>query len=283
MKFRGRVIEGQKLARTLGAPTANLSFSQRPKIKDGVWLVRVRFDGNEYGGILHAGIRQTDKKWMIEIHIVEFSGELLDKILEIETIEFVRETMKFLALSSLKLQIQQDVIMARKFFIREKIRTHWDSLSAEERKNLSTSAVKQVAALPEFQSAKVVYAFAPDKYEIDFVQELCSVFPKKQFAFPFVREWDMKFHVSQYEDMTVGNFKILEPANDTPAPSPDLILIPAVAAAMTGERLGRGGGYYDEFLSKVDAPTLCVLPEWAVLKDIPFDARDQRVGKVIGI
>jgi len=283
MKFRGRVIEGQKLARTLGAPTANLSFSQRPKIKDGVWLVRVRFDEHEYGGILHAGSRQTDKKWMIEVHIVEFSGELLDKILEIETIEFVRETMKFLALSSLKLQIQQDVLIARKFFIREKMRRHWDNLSTEERKDLSTLAVKQVSALPEFLSAKVIYAFAPDKHEIDFVQELCSAFSKKQFAFPFVRGWDMKFHVSKYEDMTVGNFKILEPTNDTSAPSPDLILVPAVAAAITGERLGRGGGYYDEFLSQVDAPTICILPEWAVLIDIPFEARDERVGKVIGV
>jgi 5-formyltetrahydrofolate cyclo-ligase len=93
----------------------------------------------------------------------------------------------------------------------------------------------------------------------------------------------MKFHVSQYEDMTVGNFKILEPVNDTPAPSPDLVFVPAVAAAMTGERLGRGGGYYDEFLSQVDAPTICVLPEWAVLADVPFEGRDQRVGKIIGV
>ena len=283
MKFRGRVIEGQKLARALGAPTANLSFSQRPKIKDGVWLVRVRFNGNEYGGILHAGIRQTDKQWMIEVHILEFAGELVDTVLEIETIEFVRETMSFLALSALKLQIQQDIRVAQKFFIREKIRAHWDSLSSEKREKLSISAVKQVSALPEFQSAEVIHAFAPDGYEIDFVQELCSVFPEKQFAFPFVRGWDMKFYISKYEDMSVGNFKILEPSTGILAPSPELILVPAVAAATTGERLGRGGGYYDEFLSQVDAPTVCVLPEWAVVSDIPFESRDQRVGKVIGV
>ncbi len=283
MKFRGCVIEGQKLARTLGTPTANLLFSQRPKIKDGVWLVRVRFDGNEYGGVLHAGIRQTDKQWAIEVHVLDFSDNLLDKILEIETVKFVRDTMKFSALSALKLQIQQDVIVAQKFFIREKIKNYWNKLSSEERKKLAISAVEQVSALSEFQLAEVIYAFAPDKYEIDFVQELCSQFPKKQFAFPFVRDWNMKFYISKYENMMMGNFKILEPLTDFPAPSPDLMFVPAVAVATTGERLGRGGGYYDEFLCKVDVPTICVLPKWAVLSDIPFEAHDQRVGKIIGV
>ncbi len=283
MKFRGRVIVGQKLARTLGAPTANLSFSQRPKIKDGVWLVRVRFDEKEYGGILHAGIRQTDKQWALEVHILDFSGDLLEQILEVETIEFIRETMKFSALPALAAQIRLDVIKARKFFIREKIRARWDKLSDDERGQLERSAVEGVSSLSAFQSAKVIYVFAPDAREINFVQELCSRFPEKQFAFPFVRGRNMKFYISKYEDLVMGNYKILEPSTEILAPNPDLVLVPAVAVAKTGERLGRGRGYYDRFLSNMDASTVCVLPEWAVLKDIPFDAHDQRVGKVIGV
>jgi 5,10-methenyltetrahydrofolate synthetase len=283
MKFRGRVIEGQKLARTLGAPTANLSFSQRPKIKNGVWLVRVRFSGTEYGGILHAGIRNTDKQWALEVHVLDFDGDLVGKILEIETIEFVRETMRFSAISALSAQIKLDMILAQKFFIREKIRLHWDSLLNEERNQLAKSAVEQISILPEFQSSKMIYIFAPDKREISFVQELCSLFPEKQFAFPFVRGWDMKFYISLYEELVSGKFEIQEPVPENLAGEPDLILVPAVAAATTGERLGRGGGYYDEFLSKTKVPTICILPKWAVLPKIPFEARDQRIGKVIGV
>ena len=283
MKFRGRVIEGQKLARTLGVPTANLSFSQRPKIKEGVWLVRVRFSEKEYGGVLHAGVRQTEERWTLEVHILDFSGELLDQVLEIETIQFVRDTMKFSALSALEAQIKSDLLIARKFFIREEIRSHWNMLSPEERERSALSAVTVMSGLPEFQLAQTVYVFAPDNTEIGFVQELCSRFPGKQFAFPYVRGWDMKFYISSYDDLSPGNLNILEPLPKNLAPKPDLILVPAVAAAKTGERLGRGGGFYDAFLSKMDVPTICILPEWAVVENIPFDARDQRVGRVIGV
>jgi 5,10-methenyltetrahydrofolate synthetase len=283
MKFRGRVIEGQKLARTLGVPTANLSLPQRPQIKDGVWLARVSFDGKIYGGILHAGVRQTDKQWALEVHLLEFDGELLGKVLEVETVKFLRETKRFNALSALKAQIHLDVIEARKFFLRETIRTHWEKTFDAEREALAEKAFEEVSNLSVFQSSSVIYAFAPDALEINYVQKLCSKFPEKQFAFPYVRAWDMKFYISQYEDLVPGNFNILEPLPEVLASKPDLILVPAQAAAFTGERLGRGGGYYDVFLSDKDIPTVCVLPEWAVLKDLPSDARDQRVGKVIGV
>ncbi len=283
MKFRGRVIEGQKLARTLGVPTANLFLKQKPNIKDGVWVARVSFEGEQYGAVVHAGVRQTDKQWALEVHILEFDGDLLGKILEVETVKFLRETMKFEALSSLKAQIYSDVGEARKFFLRETIRNRWENTSDEERRIMAERAFAEVSRLPQFQSTQVVYAFAPDSLEINYVQKLCSKFPEKQFAFPFVRGWDMKFYLSQYEDLVPGNLNILEPVPEVLAPKPDLILVPAQAASLTGERLGRGGGYYDEFLSKINIPTVCVLPEWAVLKNIPVDGHDQRVGKVIGV
>jgi 5-formyltetrahydrofolate cyclo-ligase len=153
----------------------------------------------------------------------------------------------------------------------------------KEREQLATIAIERISELPEFQSATVVYLFAPDTREINFVQELCSKFIHKIYAFPRVEGKKIQFFVSKFEDLKRGKFDIFEPVSDIPASSPDLILVPAVAAAITGERLGRGGGYYDAFLSNVDAPTVCVLPEWAVLNDVPFESHDQRVGKVIGV
>lgn len=283
MKFRGRVIEGQKLARTLGVPTANVFLAQRPKIKEGVWLVRVRFQEKEYGGILHAGKRHTDKKWTLEVHLLDFSGDLLDQILEIETIVFLRKTMQFSALSALEAQIKDDVMLAQKFFLREKIRAHWNTLSWRDREALSESALAFISDFPAFQAAKTVYIYSPDQHEINFVQKLCSMFYQKQFAFPFIREGKMHFAVSFYEDLVIGNFNLLEPLHKDLAPAPDLIIVPAVAAAKTGERLGRGGGFYDAFLSKTDVSTICILPKWAVLETIPVNSRDQRVGKVVGV
>jgi 5-formyltetrahydrofolate cyclo-ligase len=195
----------------------------------------------------------------------------------------VRETKRFDSLFALKSQIHLDVVHARKFFIRETIRVHWDMLPQTEREQLSKSAVARVSELPEFQSSTFVYLFAPDTREINFVQQLCSEFNDKIYAFPRIEEKKINFYSSRFEDLREGKFRILEPVGDVSASSPDLILVPAVAAAITGERLGRGGGFYDAFLAQVDAPTVCVLPEWAVLNDVPFEAHDQRVGKVIGV
>ncbi len=282
MKFRGRVIEGQKLARELGAPTANLSMPQHPKVRDGVWMVRVRFDGNEYGGLMHVGARPTvDNQWSLEVHILKFSGDLLGKVLEVETVSFLREIVKFDSIANLAAQIKYDIVLARKFFIREQVRLTWGMTSEEERQRMAATAFGKVTESEEFQEAKMVYVYAPDPFEIHFVQEMCTRFSGKTYAFPKVEGKKMKFFVAKFEELKVGKFNILEPLMEQPAPNADLIIVPAVAAAKTGERLGRGGGFYDQFLCSISAPTICVMPEFARVDDLPVEGHDVRADRVI--
>lgn len=282
MKFRGRVIEGLKLARELGAPTANLSMPKHPNVREGVWLVRVRFDDDEYNGLMHLGHRPTtDGKWSVEVHVLDFSGDLMDKVLEVETVEYLRDIVKFSAVSALAMQIKEDIAKARKFFIREKVRLMWGKISKDYRGVLAQDALDKISELSEFQDANVVYVYAPDPFEIPFVQELCAIFSAKKYAFPKVEQKRMKFYVSKFEDLKAGKFNILEPLSDEVAPSPDLIIVPAVAASAAGERLGRGGGFYDQFLCSADAPTVCVLPEFARVEGLPVEGHDVGVDKVI--
>lgn len=93
----------------------------------------------------------------------------------------------------------------------------------------------------------------------------------------------MPFFVVEWGNLRPGKFGILEPPAEGRTPPPDFVIVPAVAAALTGERLGRGGGFYDQFLCSNPAPTICVLPEWAVLSEIPTEAHDQRVDRVIDV
>ena len=72
-----------------------------------------------------------------------------------------------------------------------------------------------------------------------------------------------------------------------------LVLVPAVAADEEGNRLGRGRGYYDQFLNSESSPceggvrggftTLSVMPNFAVVENIPVEEHDQALDEVISI
>lgn len=278
------MVEGQKLAAQFGVATANLDVPRPPQLREGVWLVRVRDKKNEWNGLLHFGHRvSTDGEFSIEVHLFDESAELYGEILEVETLKFLRETQKFRSPESLFSQIRLDCVRAQKFFLRERIMEKWATVTVGERDQLTDRAVAAVGKLPEFVAAETVFVFAPDDREIDFVQKLCAKFSEKKWAFSRVGERGMQFFVSKWEDLRPGKFGILEPPEVEMAGVPDLVIVPAVAAARSGERLGRGGGFYDQFLCTNSAPTICVLPEWAVLSEIPVESHDERVDRVIGI
>nr|WP_211176167.1 bifunctional riboflavin kinase/FAD synthetase [Brasilonema sp. UFV-L1] len=122
----GPVIKGQQLGRTIGFPTANL---QLPKDKflpcHGVYAVRVLIvdetpDNSEniYLGVMNIGHRPTVNGMYesVEIHLLDWSGNLYGKKLIVQLEKFLRPEQKFSSLEALKTQIQQDCDVARAFF-----------------------------------------------------------------------------------------------------------------------------------------------------------------------
>jgi riboflavin kinase/FMN adenylyltransferase len=112
-ELSGRVIEGQKLGRTLGFPTANLHFADMQLPKDGVWLVEVN---SQLRGVANLGVRPTvdGRKRSLEVHLLNFSGDLYGQILRIRFIQFIREERKFSSIEGLREQIATDVLEAQK-------------------------------------------------------------------------------------------------------------------------------------------------------------------------
>ena len=109
----GTVIEGRKLGRKLGFPTANLQLGKLQAPKDGVWAVVV--DGDR-PGVANLGMRPTvaGQERLLEVHLFDFSGDLYGKTIRVRFVKHLREEMKFGSLEELQDQISRDVIEARK-------------------------------------------------------------------------------------------------------------------------------------------------------------------------
>jgi len=64
-------------------------------------------------------------------------------------------------------------------------------------------------------------------------------------------------------------------------PQLDLLIIPAMAVDTVGNRLGRGGGYFDRFLSEATAPVAAVVFEDEVLEKLPTEPHDMPVNYAV--
>ena len=123
-QVKGIVIEGRKLARNLGFPTANFLPKKdliRPKF--GVYKVNFLIDQKKsipqkYPAILNFGVKptisQNEKNYptqqpLFEVHIPNFNQDIYGKKITVEFLEFIREEKKFPSILELKQQIIKDV------------------------------------------------------------------------------------------------------------------------------------------------------------------------------
>lgn len=122
----GTVIQGQQIGRTIDFPTANLQLPPDKFLpRKGVYAVSITQVGdtpdttNHLGfGVMNIGNRPTvdGKTTTVEVHLLNYSGDLYNQKLSVEVQEFLRPEQKFPSLASLKTQIQQDVQNAKIFF-----------------------------------------------------------------------------------------------------------------------------------------------------------------------
>lgn len=114
----GTVIQGRQLGRTMGFPTANLRVYNEQLPPDGVWAVEVTLEnGGLHLGAGNLGMRPTvegaDGDRMLEVHLLDYTGDLYGQDMEVRFLELIRGEQKFDSLDALKIQIQKDVILCR--------------------------------------------------------------------------------------------------------------------------------------------------------------------------
>ena len=113
----GPVQHGDKLGRTIGFPTANLTLGAYLRPRYGIYAVKGRLaDGRVLEGAANVGIRPTfdPPKELLEPHFFDFSGDLYDQVIEVEFHHFIRPEAKFDSVEAMMQQIARDCDEARR-------------------------------------------------------------------------------------------------------------------------------------------------------------------------
>jgi len=108
----GKVVEGNKLGRTIGFPTANISLTFPEKLvpKNGVYAVLVKVAQNQYQGMMNIGYRPTisESALTLEVHIFEFEEDIYNQYITVFFVKYLRDEQKFDSVEDLKQQLYID-------------------------------------------------------------------------------------------------------------------------------------------------------------------------------
>ena len=110
--FEGEVIDGDKLGRTLGYPTANLKNTDEEKIVlgDGIYAVYAQVDRKDHKGMMSIGFRPTvnGKRRVTEVNLFEFDEQIYGKTIRVSVKKYLRSEVKFDSLDALTEQLHRD-------------------------------------------------------------------------------------------------------------------------------------------------------------------------------
>jgi len=179
-------------------------------------------------------------------------------------------------------------ILLKKKELRTRMKTALLALSDEERREYSERICTHLVTSPLWTAYPSIAMFAGDRTEPDLLPLLDRTDAPALF-FPKVRaehvlEW---YRITDQSQLEPGAYGLLEPSDGLKPAVLDqeqvLLFIPGRAFSRTGERLGRGGGYYDRLLAKIQDKTRIIgvgfsfqLCEW-----VPCQPHDEAVASFL--
>ncbi len=119
--WTGAVVTGRQLGRTLGYPTANLQAADADQLLpgDGVYAVEAVVEETTHSAMLSIGLRPTLGAGLartVEVHLLDFAGDLYGKDLTLRFVKWMRGEAKFSSLDALTEALRADEQAARKIF-----------------------------------------------------------------------------------------------------------------------------------------------------------------------
>lgn len=172
---------------------------------------------------------------------------------------------------------------------KKELRSHIKALKRQHTKvsliEQSSLILNKLESHKDFIEAKTVmlYSSLPDEVQtIGFIEKWRH---KKRIILPTVVGDDIiPVELTDDTDFAIGDFNILEPQNKPYNGSYDLIIVPGVAFDKNGNRIGRGKGYYDRFLSKhMDIKRIGICFDFQLIERVPTEDNDIRMHEIISL
>jgi 5-formyltetrahydrofolate cyclo-ligase len=177
----------------------------------------------------------------------------------------------------------------RKATLRKELLAARASQSVSERKAAGRALRDTILGLPETGMAGAIAAYISVGTEPETTALVFALWKRGSYVLLPVLQDDFDLDWASYEgpdSLEPGPYGLLQPTEPRRGPgaisSADLVIVPALAADRTGNRLGRGGGCYDRALARVgkSVPTVALLYDNELLDEVPAGPLDQRIRAV---
>jgi 5-formyltetrahydrofolate cyclo-ligase len=177
-----------------------------------------------------------------------------------------------------------------KIALRQQLRQVLRSLPPDQRHVKSLAACRQVIQSPEFAASKVVMLYLSMSQEVDtaaialraWQEGKTVVVPKVFLSDRTMLPVEIQSLDTEMRTTPVG---VREPAVGQPIPIDciDLVLVPGLGFSPTGQRIGRGGGFYDRFLAQTNfqGVTCGLAFEEQVIQTLPMLPHDQHLNMLV--
>ena len=164
--------------------------------------------------------------------------------------------------------------------LRKQIATEVKALSGEYCERADAAICEAVRASELYQKAQTIFCYIGTDREIDTKALLLAALADgKRLALPLcVGKGIMEARqIRSLGDLVNGKYDIPAPGLECPVIEPeafDLVIVPCSTGNHKGQRLGYGGGFYDRYLGKTNAPKVLLCRKELVKDDIPVEEHD---------
>ncbi len=164
-----------------------------------------------------------------------------------------------------------------------------EELSEEEALQRSKLVLMRLENMPEYRNAGLVHTYLSSRpNEVDTIMLVARSYARgKRIAVPVITDKkERKLETSELidlGDLTEGPFHIKEPKVFSPVPleEVDIFIIPAVAVDRSGNRIGSGFGYYDNYLHSQKKPIVALVYKFQVVDSIEPLETDVKVDYIV--
>jgi len=168
--------------------------------------------------------------------------------------------------------------------LRKQIKERLSRLSSEELKAKSAALEKRFLESPEFNSSQslLVYISLPEEPETRGIVKKSLELKKKVYAPKLDGDYICVCELHGLDKLKPGHFGIYEPPGDAKCDLRefDLVIVPGLAFDIHGNRLGRGGGFYDKLLSSLTGEFIAFAFDEQIVNRVPTLEHDVRVHKI---